>query len=85
MSRVVPTIFRSYDVRGIVETELTPEAVELVARAYAAMGREHGIKRITVGRDCRDSSPMLFEALATGLTRSGVDVLDIGVVATPMQ
>jgi phosphomannomutase / phosphoglucomutase len=85
MSEIDPTIFRSYDIRGIVDRDLTVEAVEKIGAAYATIAKERGFGRVTVGRDCRESSPRLFEALVKGITSTGVDVLDIGVVATPMQ
>ena len=62
-----PTIFRSYDIRGVVGQDLTLEAVERIGRAYATIARERGAKMITVGRDCRESSPALFTALVRGL------------------
>jgi phosphomannomutase/phosphoglucomutase len=82
---VDPTIFREYDIRGLTATMLTPEAVELVGRAYAKYAGERGAKKVTVGQDCRESSPVLAAALLRGLTRGGLDVIDVGVVATPMQ
>jgi phosphomannomutase/phosphoglucomutase len=81
---VDPTIFREYDIRGLVDEDLTTEAVELIGRAYAAFARPKGAKRITVGRDCRDHSPRLSEALKRGLVAGGLDVIDVGVVTTPM-
>ncbi|MCC7386760.1 MAG: phosphomannomutase/phosphoglucomutase [Deltaproteobacteria bacterium] len=80
-----PTIFRSYDIRGIVDRELSEHAVERIGGAYGTLAKERGFSKLTVGRDCRDSSPRLFAALVRGITSTGVDVLDVGVVATPMQ
>jgi phosphomannomutase/phosphoglucomutase len=80
-----PTIFRSYDIRGIVGRDLTEAAVERIGAAYGTMAKERGLQKITVGQDCRDSSPKLFAALTRGLTSTGMVVLDLGVVATPMQ
>ncbi|MCK6545509.1 phosphomannomutase/phosphoglucomutase [Myxococcota bacterium] len=82
---VDPTIFREYDIRGLVDGQLTPEAVRLVGRAYATMVAPQGVQRVTVGRDCRDSSPRLAAALREGLTAGGLDVIDVGMVTTPMQ
>jgi len=84
-TRVDPTIFREYDIRGLTDRQLTPEAVELIARAYGTFAAERGAKKVTIGRDCRDSSPRLAESLRRGLVRSGLDVLDCGVITTPMQ
>ncbi len=78
-------IFRQYDIRGLVENELTPEVAEGVGRAYATMACEHfgRAPSIVVGQDNRPSSPGLAEGLVHGLTGSGADVIDIGTVPTP--
>jgi phosphomannomutase/phosphoglucomutase len=78
-------IFRQYDIRGLVENELTPEIAEGVGRAYATMACQHfgRLPRIVVGQDNRPSSPQLAEGLIRGLTGSGADVVDIGTVPTP--
>lgn len=83
--KIDPLIFRSYDIRGIYGRDLTEEAVRLIGRAYATLGASRGVRRVTVGRDCRDSSTPLFHALVEGLNAGGVSVLDVGVVATPIQ
>ena len=75
-------IFREYDIRGIVETDLTPDVVEKIGRAYATLARERGVKKVAVGRDGRLTSPDLRNQLITGLTGAGVDVVDIGLCAT---
>ena len=85
MSTIDPTIFRSYDIRGVVDKDLTEDAVEQIGHAYGTMARRRGFRTLTVGRDCREHSGRLFAALARSLTGSGVDVLDLGTVATPMQ
>ncbi len=78
-------IFRQYDVRGIVGRDLTAEAAGAVGRSYAALLAERGIKgAVAVGRDNRPSGPMLRDALVSALTVSGVDVVDVGVVPTPL-
>jgi len=82
--RVPPEIFKAYDIRGIVETALTPEVTELIGRAIGSEGRDRGVKAIAIGRDGRLSGPALAAALARGIQASGVDVIDIGMVATPM-
>jgi phosphomannomutase/phosphoglucomutase len=78
-------IFRQYDVRGIVGRDLTAEAAGAVGRSYAALLSERGIRgAVAVGRDNRPSGPMLRDALVSALTVSGVDVVDVGVVPTPL-
>src|SRR5688572_16639368 len=82
---VAPGIFRQYDIRGIVDRDLTTEAATFVGRAYAALLAERGIRgAVAVGRDNRPSGPALREALVGGLTQSGVDVVDVGVIPTPL-
>jgi phosphomannomutase / phosphoglucomutase len=79
-------IFRQYDIRGLVENELTPQVAEAVGRAYAsaAFEKESGSLQIAVGHDNRPSSPALQAALIKGLIESGVDVIDVGEVPTPL-
>ncbi len=81
---IAPEIFKAYDIRGIVDRTLTEDAAERIGRGLATMGRAKGVKRFVVGRDGRLSGPRLAAALAKGLNAGGVDVIDIGVVATPM-
>lgn len=77
-------IFREYDIRGVVEKDLTPEVVNRIGRAYGTIARERGVGTISVGRDGRLTSPRLNEELIAGLTASGVNVIDIGICATPL-
>jgi phosphomannomutase/phosphoglucomutase len=79
-----PTIFREYDIRGVVDKDLTTETVRELARGAGSYFARHGIKRITVGRDCRPSSDPFFEALLEGLLGSGMEVIDVGVCPTPL-
>ncbi|MDR7485168.1 MAG: phosphomannomutase/phosphoglucomutase [Armatimonadota bacterium] len=79
--RITPTIFREYDIRGVVGTDLTPEVASQIARAYASLIAPGG--PVVVGRDNREHSPALAAAVAEGLAASGCDVLDIGTVITP--
>ncbi len=78
-------IFREYDIRGLVDTELTPDVCEGVGRAYSTMAYQHlgRSPRIAVGQDNRPSSPSLAEGLIRGLNNSGADVVDVGTVPTP--
>ena len=78
-------IFRQYDVRGIVGRDLTAGVAHALGRAYAAYLAQRGIAgAVAVGRDNRPSGDMLRDGLVAGLTESGVDVVDIGVVPTPL-
>ncbi len=77
-------IFRAYDIRGIVEKNLTEDVVYWIGRAFAAEATAQKQSRVTVGYDGRNSSPMLREALTRGLAEGGLDVIDIGQVPTPL-
>ena len=77
-------IFRAYDIRGIVETALTPEAVTLIGQAFATEARARGQNTVVIGRDGRLSSPDLAHALSDGLRAGGCDVIDVGMVPTPV-
>jgi phosphomannomutase/phosphoglucomutase len=77
-------IFKAYDIRGIVGKTLTPEIVEAIGHAIGSEARTRGLASIAIGRDGRLSGPELVQALAKGLQKSGIDVIDVGMVATPM-
>ncbi len=79
---VNPAIFREYDIRGIVGTDLTPAVAREIARAYASLLAGPGSPAV-LGRDNRDHSPLLAAAAAEGLVGSGCQVVDIGTVITP--
>ena len=78
------SIFRAYDVRGIVGETLTPEIVRRVGRAIGAEAHRRGVPALAVGRDGRHSSPRLLAALVEGLRETGRDVIDVGRVPTPL-
>jgi phosphomannomutase/phosphoglucomutase len=77
-------IFREYDIRGIAEEDLTPDAVEELGRGLGTMMRRAGKEVISLGRDCRLSSEYIRDALIQGLNASGLSVIDIGLVPTPL-
>jgi len=77
-------IFREYDIRGRVPADLNPDVVYILGRGIGAYYRRHGKDRAAIGRDCRLSSPSLQEALMKGLRESGISVVDIGMVGTPL-
>jgi len=79
-----PSLFKAYDIRGVVDRTLTVEAVRAIGAAIGSEGAAHGVREIAVGRDGRLSGPRLRDALAEGIRSTGVDVVDIGMVATPM-
>ncbi|WP_178862207.1 phosphomannomutase/phosphoglucomutase [Thiomicrorhabdus cannonii] len=84
MEQVVESIFRAYDIRGVVDEALTDETVELIGRALGSEVILSGQTKIVIGRDGRLSGPRFIERLAKGLQAAGVDVIYIGEVTTPM-
>src|SRR3990170_1086831 len=84
LKSIPPEIFKAYDIRGIVGRTLTPPIVEAIGHAIGAEARVRRQTAIAIGRDGRLSGPELSEALARGIRKSGIDVIDVGQVATPM-
>jgi len=78
------TILREYDIRGIVGKTLHPADANAIGRAFGTMVKRNGGKRVALGFDGRLSSPELAKACAEGLTSTGIDVVEIGLAATPM-
>ena len=79
-----PAIFREYDVRGIVARDLNEDTVSRLGLAIGSYAIRKGIQTMTLGRDCRLSSDSYARTVAEGINRAGVDVIDIGLCATPM-
>ena len=77
-------LFREYDLRGIVEQELTESIAEQVGRAYCTYVKDRAVKTVSVGRDGRLSSPALFKSLVKGLLAGGLNVIDIGICPSPL-
>ncbi|MDR3394381.1 MAG: phosphomannomutase/phosphoglucomutase [Parasulfuritortus sp.] len=84
MSTIPAEIFKAYDIRGIVGRTLTAEIVEQIGRALGSETLARKQKEIAIGRDGRLSGPELSSALARGIQSTGVNVVDVGLVATPM-
>jgi phosphomannomutase len=82
---VNPTIFRAYDIRGIVDVDLSTEVYNTLGRAAGAYFRHRGGRRIVVARDARLTSAAYASALIAGLREAGCDVVDIGMVPTPVM
>jgi len=81
---VDPSIFRAYDVRGVVGKTLTARVARLLGQSIGTLMREKGLSEIVVGRDGRLSGPELAGALSDGLREAGIDVIDVGAVPTPV-
>lgn len=79
-----PSLFRAYDIRGIHGDTLTEEAARLIGLAIGSEVRARGGATVAVGRDGRLSSPALVDALASGLQASGCNVVEVGLVPTPV-
>ena len=79
-----PSIFKAYDIRGIIDQTLNADVARLIGQAFGSEMRAIGEDVIVIGRDGRLSGPELIEALTKGLLSTGVDVIDLGMVATPM-
>lgn len=85
MMPVIPhEIFKAYDIRGIVGKTVTVENVEKIGHAIGSEARARNLTTIAIGRDGRLSGPELSQALARGIQKSGINVIDVGMVATPM-
>lgn len=78
------SIFREYDIRGIVRKDLTLDGAEAIGRAYATMANERGCGTVALGRDGRLTSPALRDCFTSGLLAGGISVVDLGVCATPL-
>jgi len=77
-------IFREYDIRGVVDSDLSDETVYDLARAIGTFFKANGASNASLGRDARESSPRFRDILIRGLTETGCDVLDVGMIPTPV-
>ena len=82
--QVNPSIFKAYDIRGVVPSTLTEEVAYHLGQAFGTHAAAHGETVVAVGRDGRLSGPALSQALIRGLVDVGVQVIDIGAATTPM-
>jgi phosphomannomutase / phosphoglucomutase len=78
-------IFKAYDIRGVVGKTLTAPIVRLIGQGLGTLAQDHGRDSLVVARDGRTSGPELGQALAAGIQDSGANVIDVGMVATPMS
>lgn len=85
MIKIPDHVFRGYDLRGLVDKELTAENVEYLARGYATWLLQRRVFDCVVGFDCRTSSPAFRNAVVKGLTESGITVYDIGVTLSQIS
>ena len=86
MAKLEPTMFREYDLRGRVsDTELNEESIRIIARAYGTMLNKRGITDAVVGHDLRTGSKELTEVAVDGLRSTGVNVIFLGQILTPIM
>jgi phosphomannomutase/phosphoglucomutase len=79
-----PEVFREYDVRGIVDEDLDLDFVYDLGRSIGTYSIPRGVKAMTLGMDCRLSSPAYHEAIRKGINSTGIDIIDVGLCATPV-
>ncbi|MBE0460118.1 MAG: phosphomannomutase/phosphoglucomutase [Candidatus Aminicenantes bacterium] len=77
-------IFRQYDIRGIVDRDLTPGTVEILGKGIGTYFRRNACKEVAIGKDCRLSSPAFSEALIKGIRSTGCSIIDLGTIPTPI-
>lgn len=82
--RLKSEIFRQYDIRGIENKDLTAESVAILGKGIGTYFRRNNCLEVALGQDCRLSSPKFAEALSYGLRSTGCNVVDIGIVPTPL-
>lgn len=84
MHNIPKEIFKAYDIRGVVDTVLSIDVVTAIGHAIGSEAKARNLTAIAIGCDGRLSGPRLTSALAKGIQKSGIDVIDVGMVATPM-
>ncbi|AYQ26693.1 MULTISPECIES: phosphomannomutase/phosphoglucomutase [unclassified Polaromonas] len=82
--QINPSIFKAYDIRGVVPSTIHEDMAEALGKAFGMAALAEGEKAVAVGRDGRISGPALSAALMRGLAATGIDVIDVGMVTTPM-
>ncbi len=80
-----PRIFREYDIRAIYPQELNEDVAYTIGRAFGSYAKENGESKVIVGHDNRNSHSILYPALIKGLIESGINVLSLGLITTPMH
>lgn len=82
--KINPSVFKAYDIRGVYPEEIDEQVAYYIGRAFVEFLFKGKPLKIAIGRDCRLSSPSLFESLSRGIREQGADVINVGVVSTPM-
>ena len=80
-----PYIFREYDIRGVIDKDFSEETLSLLGKGFGTYFRQADTQSVSIGGDVRNSTPHIREILVDEITKSGVNVIDIGAVPTPVQ
>ncbi|MBT4633895.1 phosphomannomutase, partial [bacterium] len=78
------SIFREYDIRGIADKDLADDIVADIGLAIGTLFAKKGLKKISIGRDCRKSSERIFKVLSSSIIKTGISIVDLGMVTTPV-
>ena len=78
------SIFREYDIRGIADEDLTDDVVSDIGLAMGTIFAKKGLKKISIGRDCRKSSERIFNVLSSSIIKAGISIVDLGMITTPV-
>ena len=85
MKKMNKFIFREYDIRGIVEFDFTNDVVINLGKAFGTFMKRNGGKSVALSGDVRDTTPHLKSIFARGLVSTGIDVIDLGIIPTPIN
>ena len=81
---VNPSIFRAYDIRGVVDKDLNEDILYKIGKGYGTFLRRQNLKTVCIGGDARLSTPAYKKAFIKGMLETGIDVIDVGIMATPV-
>lgn len=81
---VNPSIFRAYDIRGVVDKDLNEDILYQIGKGYGTFLRRQNLKTVSIGGDARLSTPAYKKAFIKGMLETGIDVIDVGIMATPV-
>ena len=84
LMQIAASIFKAYDIRGVVPVSVNADVARALGRAFGTHAKTQGVQRVAIGRDGRLSGPELAQALMAGLVDVGIQVLDVGMITTPM-
>ena len=84
-NKINPAIFREYDVRGVYKEDLNEDVAYTIGRAFGSYAFRQGESKVVLGHDNRESHNVIYPALMQGILDSGMDVLSLGLVTTPMH